>query len=67
MRDTDGDSLREIHTNTIEDVWTTLRNFFRPFRGVDKKFLDGYIAICELVINLKSVSVDFISKLVKST
>ena len=66
-RDADGDGLYEIHTNTIEGVWTTLRNFLRPFRCVHKKFLAGYIAICEFVMNLKSVSVDFISKLVKST
>lgn len=66
-RDADGDGLYEVHTNTIEGVWTTLRNFLRPFRGVHKKFLAGYIAICEFAMNLKSVSVDFISKLVKST
>ena len=66
-RDADGDGLYEIHTNTIEGVWTTVRNFLRPFRGVHKKFLSNYIAICEFVMNLKSVSVDFISKLVKST
>ena len=28
-----GDGLYEVHTNTIEGVWTTLRNFLRPFRG----------------------------------
>ena len=66
-RDADGDGLYEVHTNTIEGVWTTLRNFLRPFRGVHKKFLTGYIAICEFAMNLKSVSVDFISKLVQST
>ena len=61
-RDADGDGLYEIHTNTIEGVWTTLRNFLRPFRGVHKKFLAGYVAICEFVMNLKVVSVDFIAK-----
>ncbi len=66
-RDADGDGIYEIHTNTIEGVWTTLRNFLRPFRGVHKKFLAGYIAISEFTMNLKSVTVDFISKLVKST
>ena len=66
-RDADGDGVNEVHTNTIEGVWTTLRNFLRPFRGVHKKFLSGYIAICEFAMNLKTVSVDFISKLVKST
>ena len=66
-RDADGDGIYETHTNTIEGVWTTLRNFLRPFRGVHKKFLAGYIAIAEFIMNLKSVSVDFISKLVKGT
>ena len=66
---------RKLHTSavaiqpsaTIEGVWTTVRNFLRPFRGIHKKFLSGYIAICEFVMNLKTVSVDFIAKLVKST
>ncbi len=66
-RDVDGDGIYEVHTNTIEGVWTTVRNFSRPFRSVHKKFLSGYIAICECVMNLKVVSVDFIAKLVKST
>ena len=58
-RDANGDGLYEIHTNTIEGVWTTVRNFLRPFRGVHKKFLSNYIAICEFVMNLKSPSVNF--------
>ena len=66
-KDADGDGIYETHTNAIEGVWTTLRNFLRPFRGVHKKFLAGYVAISEFIINLKSVTVDFISKLVKST
>ncbi len=33
-RDADADGIREVHTNTIEGVWTTVRNFLRPFRGV---------------------------------
>lgn len=65
-RDDDADGVREVHTNGIEGVWTTVRNFLRPFRGVHKKFLSGYIAISEFIINLKSVSVDFISKLVQA-
>jgi transposase len=55
-RDDDGDGIREVHTNTIEGLWTTLRNFIRPFRGVHKKYLAGYIAICELGINYKTMS-----------
>ncbi len=66
-RDDDADGIFETHINTIEGVWTTVRSFLRPFRGVHKKFLSGYIAICEFVINLKSITTEFISKLVQRT
>ena len=66
-RDDDMDGFRETHINTIEGVWTTVRNFLRPFRGVHKKFLAGYVAICEFTINIKTVTVEFISKLVQRT
>ena len=64
-RDDDGDGIREVHTNTAEGMWTGLRNFLRPFRGVHKKYLSGYVAVHECRINLKRVSPDFISALVK--
>ena len=64
-RDDDGDGVREVHTNTAEGMWTGLRNFLRPFRGVHKKYLSGYVAVHECRINLKRVSPDFISALVK--
>ena len=63
-RDEDGDGMREVHVNTTEGLWTTVRNFLRPFRGVHKRLLSGYIAICEFAINLKRVTVDFIAALV---
>ena len=50
--------------NTIEGLWTTVRNFLRMFRGVHKKYLGGYVAMCEFAINLKCVTPDFISSLV---
>ena len=65
--DADGDGIREIHTNTIEGIWTTVRNFIRPFRGVHKKFLAGYVALCECRINSKAITAAFISKLVACT
>ncbi len=64
-RDDDGDGIREVHTNTIEGLWTGLRNFLRPFRGVSKHFLRGYVAIHEFWVNLKRITVDFISSLVR--
>jgi transposase-like protein len=50
--------------NTIEGLWTTLRNFLRSFRGVHKKYLAGYVAMCEFAINLKRITPAFISSLV---
>ena len=66
-RDDDGDGIREVHTNTAECLWTTVRTFLRPLRGVHKKYLAGYIAMCEFSINLKRISCDFISQLVTCT
>ena len=65
-RDEDGDGIREVHTNTAEGMWTGLRNFLRPFRGVHKKHLAGYVALHEHAINLKKIPPTFISALVKS-
>jgi transposase len=63
-RDDDGDGIREVHVNTIEGLWTSVRNFLRTFRGVHKKYLGGYVAMCEFAINLKRVGPAFISSLV---
>jgi transposase-like protein len=63
-RDDDEDGIREVHVNTIEGLWTTLRNFLRPFRGVHKKYLGGYVAMCEFAINLKRITPAFICSLV---
>ena len=38
-RDDDGDGIREVHCNTVEGMWTDVRNFLRPFKGVHKKYL----------------------------
>jgi len=63
-RDDDGDGVREVHINTIEGLWTTTRNFLRPFRGVHKKYLQYYLAMCEHRINLKRISPQFLAQLV---
>ena len=56
-RDDDGDGIREVHNNTMEGIWTGLRNFLRPFRGVSKWFLSQYVTIFEWTYNLKRVTV----------
>jgi transposase-like protein len=63
-RDDDGDGIREVHINTVEGMWTLGRNFMRLFRGVHKKYLPGYLAICEFHINLKRITPDFVAALV---
>jgi len=64
-RNDDSDGIREVHTKTAEGMWTGLRNFLRPFRGVHKKYLSGYVAMHECRINFKRISPAFISALVK--
>ncbi len=63
-RDDDGDGIREVHTNTLEGLWAGLRTFLRVFRGVHKRFLSGYVAVHEFRVNLKHITVGFISSLV---
>jgi transposase len=46
-RDDDGDGVREVHVNTLEGLWTGMRNFLRLFRGVSKKYLYQYVALFE--------------------
>ncbi len=62
-RDDDDDGIREVHCNTMEGIWTGLRNFLRPFRGVHKKYLAQYVAMFEWAHNLKRVTSDFLRTL----
>lgn len=64
-RDDDGDGFCEVHCNTTEGLWSGLRTFLRPFRGVHKRFLSGYVAIHEFRVNLKHITVRFIAALVR--
>jgi transposase-like protein len=59
-RDDDGDGVREVHCNTMEGIWTGLRNFLRPFRGVSKWRLDQYVAMFEWSHNIKTCTVSFL-------
>ena len=59
-RDDDGDGVREVHCNTLEGIWTGLRNFLRPSRGVGKRYLDRYVAMFEWMHNAKAVTAEFI-------
>jgi transposase-like protein len=62
-RDVDDDGEYEVHDNTIEGIWTGLKNFLRPFRGLHKKFLPQYIAMFEWLYNLEELTTDFLRML----
>ncbi len=62
-RDDDGDGVREVHRNTMEGTWTGLRNYLRPFRGVSKWYLAGYVAMFEWSNNIKRVTDGFLRRL----
>jgi len=47
----------------MEGIWTGLRNFLRPFRGVHKKYLAAYVAMFEWAHNLKRVVAGFMRTL----
>jgi hypothetical protein len=59
-RDDDGDGVREVHVNTLEGLWTGLRNFLRPFRGVNKVYLYQYVALFEWGDNAKRATPEFL-------
>ena len=58
--DLDGDGVREVHCNTQEGLWTGLRNFLRPFRGVSKWYLDQDVAVFQWGHNIKRVTDEFL-------
>ena len=58
--DADGDGVREVHCDTMEGLWTGVRNFLRPFRGVNKVYLEHYVSIFQWSYNLKEVVDQFL-------
>lgn len=62
-RDDDGDGIREVHDNTLEGIWTGLRNYLRMFRGVNKVYLAQYVAVFLWSYNIKTVTDGFLRAL----
>lgn len=50
-RDEDGDGFCEVHVNTIEGVWSLLRSWLRPHRGISQEKLPLYLSFFEFVYN----------------
>lgn len=52
-RDDDGDGINEVHVNTIEGVWSLLRSWLRPHRGISQRYLPLYIAFFQAMHNIR--------------
>jgi transposase len=52
-RDDDGDGFCEVHVNTMEGVWSLLRSWLRPHRGISQEKLPLYLAFFQLVHNAR--------------
>lgn len=49
--DYDGDGINEAHCNTVEGLWSLLRQYLRQFRGVRKDKLKYYVNFFEYSYN----------------
>lgn len=47
--DLNGDGKKECHVNTQEGIWSILRPWIRPHRGINKRYLAFYVCLCEFV------------------
>jgi transposase len=52
-RDEDGDGFCEVHVNTMEGVWSLLRSWLRPHRGISQEKLPLYLGFFEFVHNAR--------------
>jgi len=65
-RDDDGDGFHEIHVNTMEGVWSLLRSWLRPHRGISQENLPLYLAFFEFVHNARKRGTALFETLVKT-
>jgi transposase len=52
-RDEDGDGFCEVHVNSMEGIWSLLRSWLRPHRGISQEKLPYYLALFEFVHNAR--------------
>lgn len=52
-RDDDGDGFCEVHVNTQEGIWSVLRAWLRPHRGISMAKLPIYLGFFEFVFNTR--------------
>ena len=52
-RDEDGDGSCEVHVNTAEGLWSLLRSWLRPHRGISQEKLPAYLGFFQAVRNAR--------------
>jgi hypothetical protein len=52
-RDDDGDGFREVHVDTAEGLWSPLRSWLRPHRGVSREKPPACLGSFRLVHNAR--------------
>jgi len=52
-RDEDGDGFHEVHVNTQEGIWSLLRSWLRPHRGISQKNMPIYLGFFEFMHNVR--------------
>jgi transposase len=65
-RDEDGDGFHEIHVNTMEGVWSLLRSWLRPHRGISQEKLPSYLAFFEFIHNARKRGTAVFESLIKT-
>jgi transposase len=51
--DEDGDGFCEVHVNTMDGIWSLLRSWLRPHRGMSQDKLPLYLALFEFGHNAR--------------
>lgn len=64
-RDEDGDGFCEIHCNTMEGVWSLLRSWLRPHRGISQDKLPLYVDFFQLTHNIRKRGKALLGELIK--
>jgi len=52
-RDEDGDGFCEVHVNTQEGIWSVLRSWLRPHRGISQTNMPIYLGFFEFIFNAR--------------
>ena len=65
-RDEDGDGFHEVHVNTIEGLWSLLRSWLRPHRGISQEKLPIYLGFFEFMHNARRRGKALLGSLLKT-